>query len=165
MTEYKQDDGDGHSITYLDTDGYTTCTFGASIETSKRIREMANFKCRPDDVFICAPAKSGTHWTWEIISMMIAGKAETIKRSKIENMLEAFPWEVMENLPSPRVLNTHVHYSRLPKEAKELGCKLIYVLRNPKDVAVSLYNHNRGIPLYEYDGKWEYFLPLFLQGK
>jgi hypothetical protein len=45
----------------------------------------------------------GTHWTWEIISMMIAGKAETIKRSKIENMLEAFPWEVMENLPSPRV--------------------------------------------------------------
>jgi hypothetical protein len=59
MTEYKQDDGDGHSITYLDTDGYTTCTFGKPTEIAKRIREMTNFKCRPDDVFICAPVKSG----------------------------------------------------------------------------------------------------------
>jgi hypothetical protein len=59
MTEYKQEDGDGHSITYLNTDGYWTCTFNAPQETAKKIREMANFKCRADDVFICAPVKSG----------------------------------------------------------------------------------------------------------
>lgn len=165
MTEYKQEDGDGHSITYLNTDGYRTCTFNAPQETAKKIREMANFKCRADDVFICAPVKSGTHWTWEIISMMFEGKAETIKRSKIENMIEAFSWEALENLPSPRVLNTHVHYSRLPKEARVLRCKFVYVLRNPKDLAVSLYNHTKGITAFEYDGKWENFLPLFLQGK
>lgn len=53
----------------------------------------------------------------------------------------------------------------LPKEAKEMGCKILYVLRNPKDMAVSLYNHDVGIALYEYDGDWEHFLPLFLQGK
>ncbi|XP_060599448.1 sulfotransferase 1B1-like isoform X2 [Ruditapes philippinarum] len=165
MTEYKQDDGDGHSITYLDTDGYTTCTFGKPTEIAKRIREMTNFKCRPDDVFICAPVKSGTHWTWEIISMMFKGKAETIERSKIENMLEGSSWDLLESLPSPRVLNTHVYYSRLPEKAKELGCKMIYVLRNPKDLAVSLYNHTKGITLYNYDGKWDHFLPLFLQGR
>ena len=59
MAEIKQDDGDGHTITYLDTDGYRTCTFNAPEDTAKRIREMSNFKCRTDDIFICAPAKSG----------------------------------------------------------------------------------------------------------
>lgn len=64
-----------------------------------------------------------------------------------------------------QILNTHVNYKRLPDEAKELGCKTVFVLRNPKDLVVSLYNHVKGIPSYEYDGEWKHFLPLFLEGK
>ncbi|XP_045168865.2 sulfotransferase 1B1-like [Mercenaria mercenaria] len=53
----------------------------------------------------------------------------------------------------------------MPREVKELGCKIVHLLQNPKDLAVSLYNHTLGIHLFEYHGKWEHFLPLFLQGK
>ncbi|XP_053378528.1 sulfotransferase 1B1-like [Mercenaria mercenaria] len=97
--------------------------------------------------------------------MMYAEKTETIPISKIEHMIEAVPWETVESLPSPRILNTHLHYSRLPKQAKEKSCKMVYVIRNPKDVAVSLYHHTVGIDLFEYKGKWEHFLPLFTHGK
>ena len=59
MTQYRQEDGAGCGILYMNTDGYTTNSFGSPEETSRRLREMSSFKCRPDDIFICAPVKSG----------------------------------------------------------------------------------------------------------
>lgn len=97
--------------------------------------------------------------------MLYQGSAETIAKSKIVSMIEATSWDTLERQLSPRVLNTHVHYYMMPKDAVEMRCKIVYVVRNPKDVAVSLYNHVTGIDAYEYDGKWENFLPLFLKGK
>lgn len=59
MPAIKQGDGHGHSITLLDTDGYRTSVFGGADDAMARIRQMPSFKCRPDDVFVCAPVKSG----------------------------------------------------------------------------------------------------------
>ena len=97
--------------------------------------------------------------------MLFDGKAETIPKAKVQHMLEAINHEELDCLPSPRVLNTHLHFHLLPKEAIAKKCKIIYILRNPKDVAVSLYNHVKNLLCYHYDGKWENFLPLFLDGK
>jgi hypothetical protein len=43
--------------------------------------------------------------------------------------------------------------------------KTVLCLRNPKDTAVSYYNHMKGLNIYEYDGKWEDWLPVYMQGK
>ena len=40
--------------------------------------------------------------------------------------------------------------------------KFVFVYRNPKDVAVSFYHHTRGIAFYDYDGKFENFIKLFM---
>lgn len=40
--------------------------------------------------------------------------------------------------------------------------KIVYLLRNPKDVAVSLYNHVRDWTVLGYQGSWPDFLQLFL---
>ncbi|KAK3588698.1 hypothetical protein CHS0354_028908 [Potamilus streckersoni] len=80
-------------------------------------------------------------------------------------MLECMPSEIIDEIPSPRVLNSHLHLSRLPKEALEKKCKIVLILRNPRDLAVSYYHHCKGISCYEYDGMFENFLPLFLEGK
>ena len=37
--------------------------------------------------------------------------------------------------------------------------------RNPKDVCVSLYHHCKGFEVFEYDGPFEEFAELFLNGK
>jgi hypothetical protein len=46
-------------------------------------------------------------------------------------------------LPSPRVIPTHLPSRLYPKTVLERQCKRVYVVRNPKDVAVSFYHHRR----------------------
>ncbi|KAK3588699.1 hypothetical protein CHS0354_028910 [Potamilus streckersoni] len=165
MSVIKIADGGGHTITMTNIDGYHISSFKPSEILSEIFNNIPVLKCRYDDVFICAPVKSGTHWTWEIVSMLLNGKAETIPNSKGAQMLEATPTEIIDEIPSPRVLNSHLHLCRLPKEALEKKCKFVFILRDPRDLAVSYYHHCKGISLYEYDGMFENFLPLFLEGK
>lgn len=67
-----------------------------------------------------------------------------------------YEWDI----PSPRHLKTHFPYSLLPQDLTE-KCKSIYVARNPKDVAVSYYHHNRLLRCHDYKGDfqkyWKYF--------
>ena len=42
----------------------------------------------------------------------------------------------------------------------------IYFHRNPKDVAVSFFHHVRDlVKLFNYDGKWNDYWPLWMEGK
>ena len=43
--------------------------------------------------------------------------------------------------------------------------KFIYIARNPKDVAVSLYYHTRRVKITDFDGDWDCFFELFMEGK
>lgn len=92
-----------------------------------------------DDVMLISFPRSGTHWMWEVGSMLLAGKADYQHQTKGHLMLEATEIEKIEALPSPRLLNTHLPVSMLPNQVKEKGIKVIHVYRNVKDVFVSLY--------------------------
>lgn len=79
-------------------------------------------------------------------------------------MLANVPEEKLETFPSPRVLNTHFPFRMLPKQMKEKNTKIVLILRNPKDVAVSFYYHHLGMNIFEYEGKFADHLKLFMQG-
>ena len=53
----------------------------------------------------------------------------------------------------------------LPKDLKSKKIKTILIVRNPKDVLVSSYNHHTGFDLYKYNGRWEDWLPMYNAGK
>ncbi|XP_055996320.1 sulfotransferase 1E1-like [Ostrea edulis] len=111
-------------------------------DAKKRFQEMRNLECRKDDVILATYPKSGTHWVWEIVCMLLKNKAEYSKETKEFLFLEAVPdISIVDNVSSPRPLNTHAPYRWLPKQHIENGGKIIHVLRNPKDVVVSLYHH------------------------
>ncbi|XP_046581135.1 sulfotransferase 1B1-like [Haliotis rubra] len=55
--------------------------------------------------------------------------------------------------------------SDAPSELTEAKCKIVYNIRDPKDVAVSLYNAYLEGQHTCYTGSFEDFLPLFLEGK
>nr|KAG5703855.1 hypothetical protein BaRGS_031489 [Batillaria attramentaria] len=121
---------------------------------------------REDDVILCAYPKSGTHWLWEVCMMLLRGVSDTIPFKKSLQMLEFNSADKMAEYESPRVLNTHVLYDRLPSDAYKLKTKLVLVLRNPKDVAVSFYNHHMKLEkYYQYKGKFSDWLQLFLEGQ
>jgi hypothetical protein len=73
--------------------------------------------------------------------MLLKNKAEYTKEIKEFSFLEAIPdISTVDNISSPRALNTHAPYRWLPKQHIENGGKIVHVLRNPKDVIVSLYH-------------------------
>ena len=79
-----------------------------------------------------------------------------------------WPQPDLITLPSPRLMKTHLPYSVIPKGAnEETQCKYIYIVRNPKDVAVSFFHFQEKVKGlgYGYSGPWEFFLNLFLDGK
>jgi hypothetical protein len=96
--------------------------------------------------------------------MLLSQKAERVKSYKQSGMLDYISQSQFDELPSPRVLNTHSLFSQLPVDFVNRKCKIILIMRNPKDVAVSFFHHHTGIPKYEYEGNWEAYLPRFMQG-
>ncbi|GAB1610983.1 estrogen sulfotransferase-like [Argonauta hians] len=125
---------------------------------------IPTFQKRPDDTFICAYPYSGTHWLWEVASMVARKKAERITGVKEEMMLEVIPQSTLDNVESPRVLNTHILPSILPEDLLDNG-RIIFVMRNPKDVVVSAFRQTTGAIYSSYKGTFANFFEMFIQGK
>ncbi|VDI55332.1 Hypothetical predicted protein, partial [Mytilus galloprovincialis] len=123
------------------------------------IPNIIKMQIRPDDVFLVAYPKSGTHWTWEVTSMLMQDGTEQ-KLSKGVAMLPIKTPEKIDELPSPRLINSHCYFRHLPQEILEKKNKIIFVNRNPKDVAVSYYHHCQYS--VDYKGTFTQFLDFFM---
>ncbi|XP_064599159.1 sulfotransferase 1A2-like [Liolophura sinensis] len=128
------------------------------------LANLPDIPCRDDDVTIVTYPKAGTHWTWEIANMLLSNGTEVSKREKEESMIEVQPTEKINNLPSVRILNTHVTPDIFPKELVTKKAKIIYVTRNPKDIFVSYYYHVKKIKFYNYGGDWDSFFEHIMTG-
>lgn len=72
-------------------------------------------------------------------------------------------YEKANDMPSPRVLKSHFKLKFLPREIEEKRPKLIYIARNPKDVAVSFFNFTAMTSNCETSNDWSRFLNSFCQ--
>ncbi|XP_067649779.1 sulfotransferase 1C2-like isoform X1 [Haliotis asinina] len=159
MSFVKLPDAGGDKLRLLEVDGHLYPP--SSADVVKGIRDLP---IRPDDVFVCAYPKCGTHWVWEMARLLLSGDTEAVVE-KDELMLEFIGNDVIQKFPSPRILNTHCLVEQLPRGVFEHKNKIIYILRNPKDMAVSFYHHHKKLPFYEYNGKWENYFPALMDGK
>ncbi|WAR03217.1 ST1A4-like protein, partial [Mya arenaria] len=143
------------------------CTFGkATFEENKAIADnIPDVPVRDDDIFITSYPKTGTNWFWELLTMIISGTSEVSGNNKGPGMLEASSAAEVEKQASPRLLNSHLPTRYLPKGVLSRCRPVVMIARNPKDVAVSFYNHTRGIKLYDYQGKFENYLQMFMRGE
>nr|KAG5694304.1 hypothetical protein BaRGS_032022 [Batillaria attramentaria] len=115
--------------------------FGRVKSMAQQVQDLRHMDVRDDDVFLCAFPKAGTHWVWEVMSMLKAGKAEHETRNKLQLMMEWVDVDKLDEMPSPRIFNTHLPFSMLPVRAmKEKKAKIVHVYRNPKDSVVSFFH-------------------------
>ena len=108
----------------------------------------------------------GSHWTQEIISMLLSQKAEyNLKESIGQINMECWmDFDKVNKISEPRLFHTHLPFSYLPKKHVENGYKIIYVNRNPKDRAVSQYHFlsgKVGVPQWTWN---EFFENYVLKG-
>ncbi|KAF6022522.1 SULT6B1 [Bugula neritina] len=84
----------------------------------------------------------GTHWLWEIIQMLLNSQSQDVAAgvNKCQSFVETQTYSALDDLPSPRVLSTHLMPTGLPSSLFN-NSKVVVPIRNPKDTAVSLYYH------------------------
>jgi hypothetical protein len=114
----------------------------------------------PDDVFLVSYPRSGNTWTRFLLGNLLYPDAP-VTFSNIESRIPEIYFNrdrVLRALPRPRMLKSHEsfqpHYPHV-----------IYVVRDPRDVAISFYHHNvkaRNIP---DDYPMTSFVPRFVAGE
>ena len=114
----------------------------------------------PDDVFLVSYPRSGNTWSRFLIGNLVYPQ-ERLTFANVESRVPEiylFPDHVLRRLPRPRILKSHEYLDpRYPT--------VIYIIRDPRDVAVSVYHYTikrRGLP----DGyPMNEFIPRFLAGE
>jgi hypothetical protein len=127
-----------------------------------------DFAVEDGDIFVVTYPRSGTTWTEQMVHLLV-NKGEQGE----QRLTDAVPWletlphrpngmiEFLKTMPSPRRFTCHLPYALMPL-LRDKTAKIIYVARNPKDVAVSTYFHNQSKGGYE--GTWEEHFHEFLHG-
>lgn len=104
-----------------------------------------DFVFRDDDIVIATYAKAGTTWTQQIVGQLVFGGAEDVPVHDIS------PWLDLRVPPTPvkhamLAAQTHRRFikTHLPVDALVFSprAKYLYIGRDGRDVAVSLYNHH-----------------------
>ncbi|XP_052802926.1 sulfotransferase 1A1-like [Mya arenaria] len=168
MSRVQEKDDGGETLEFMDMGDIRTPAFGIKTddELKKIFDGIPEFKHRDDDVMLCTFAKTGTNWMYEVLMMLLRRKAERVDLNKSMTMLELQGVEDVDKVPSPRVINCHLPPRFLPKDLAQKKIKTVLCLRNPKDTAVSYFNHMRGIKMYNYgNGQWKNWMRPYVQGK
>jgi hypothetical protein len=125
-------------------------------------RQLAgrNLTVFPDDVFLVSYPRSGNTWTRFLIGNLIYDD-EPVTFANIESRLPEIyfnPDRFLRRLPRPRILKSHEcfqpHYRRI-----------IYIVRDPRDVAVSFYHHNIKVGNIAENYAIADFIPHFIAGE
>ena len=119
-----------------------------------------NLDVFPDDVFLVSYPKSGNTWTRFLIGNLISlhERADFSSINRIIPDPEALTKRSANALPRPRILKSHQYFDpRYPK--------VVYIVRDPRDVAVSQYHFQRKRRVIEDGSPIEDFVRGFITGQ
>nr|XP_012640945.1 sulfotransferase 6B1-like [Microcebus murinus] len=135
--------------------------FFSTMSSKELLNSLDSFDAREDDVFLVSYPKSGTHWVAEVIGNIPSAKINLTSPIEFGDISK---FEELKMYSKRRVIPTHLSYDMLPRNIKQKQCKIVYIVRNPKDVAVSLFHYYRDNPNLPCIETWPAFLELFLRG-
>lgn len=137
---------------------------GGATRVARFLRGLAEFKVRPDDLFISSYPRSGTTWMQHITHVLRSDGDVSF-----QHIGEVAPWferslalgrqraSDFESLSSPRIFKSHLPRGWLPR-----GARYIYVQRDGRDVALSYFHFYRSH--LGFTGDFAEFFERFLSG-
>jgi hypothetical protein len=124
-----------------------------------RTKVSRNLLVRDDDTFLVSYPRSGNNWT----RFLVANLLEPGDPISFANIRARVPLvynhtrRELERLPRPRFLATHEYFDPRYK-------RIVYIMRDPRDVVVSLYHLNLRQRLIEDGYPWDRYVRRFLAG-
>jgi len=114
----------------------------------------------PDDIFLVSYPKSGNTWTRFLVANLLYPEKHP-DFSNINELIpdpEALSQRHLLSMPRPRALKSHQYFD--PRYQK-----IVYVVRDPRDVALSQYHFHRKRRLVEDKYPVERFVTRFIAGE
>ncbi len=115
---------------------------------------------RPDDTFLVSYPRSGNTWTRFLIANLLHPEVE-VEFANIERLVPdtaALSSRTLKRAPRPRVLKSHQYFDhRYPK--------VLYIVRDPRDVALSYYQFHRKYRFINDEYPIERFVEDFVAGR
>ncbi|XP_074297224.1 cytosolic sulfotransferase 5-like [Silene latifolia] len=116
-----------------------------------------HFIARDTDLIISGLPKTGTTWLKSLLYTIVNRAIYPVNQNpllrnhpqelvyNLENDIygEAFAYprpQHLDELPSPRLLSTHLPYAPLPESIRTSNCRLLYICRNPLDKFTSNFH-------------------------
>ncbi|NP_001290636.1 sulfotransferase family 2, cytosolic sulfotransferase 2 [Esox lucius] len=141
------------------------------IYPQESLKFYEDFTFRQDDILIVTYPKSGTTWMQEIVPLVQSG-GDLSPVLTVPNW-DRVPWLEesrartlnLEQRESPRLFATHYQYDMMPASFFTVKPKVIYLMRNPKDVFISSYYYHGMASFLVNPGTQEEFLQKFINGE
>ncbi|KAK9884601.1 hypothetical protein WA026_007441 [Henosepilachna vigintioctopunctata] len=103
----------------------------------------------------------------EFCAELLKENEDSQENCRVIKMLSESICTIIDAMQDRRIIKTHLPLSLLPKNLLTAGCKVVYVARNPKDVAVSFYHFHRLNRLLDFRNDfptfWKYFTKNLVQ--
>lgn len=119
-----------------------------------------NFAVYADDTFLVSYPRSGNTWTRFLIANLVYPE-KTVSFTNIEKLIPDTSSQsnlVLKRTPRPRIIKTHQYFDhRYPKT--------IYIVRDPRDVALSYYDFQRKYRQIEDNYPLEHYVDDFVAGR
>lgn len=111
----------------------------------------------PDDLFIVSYPKSGNTWTRFLLGNLIYQDEPVTFRNVESRIPSIYIFSDRQLLQLPRIFKSHDCFD--PRYRK-----VIYIVRDPRDVTVSAYHYSIKVKLLPDTCRMEEFVPLFMSG-
>lgn len=119
-----------------------------------------NFAVYPDDTFVVSYPRSGNTWTRFLIANLV-NPDESVSFKNIERLIPDTSSQsnrALKRTPRPRIIKTHQYFDH------RYG-RIIYIVRDPRDVALSYYDFQRKYRQIADDYPLESYVNDFVDGK
>jgi hypothetical protein len=123
-------------------------------------RAERNFKIYPNDTFVVSYPRSGNTWTRFLIANLLHPDLN-VSFTNIERLIPDTSSQsnrALKATPRPRIIKTHQYFDHRYN-------KLIYIVRDPRDIALSYYDFQRKYMQIDDDYPLERYVDDFVTGK
>jgi sulfotransferase family protein len=123
-------------------------------------RAERNFAVYPDDTFVVSYPRSGNTWTRFLIANLVYPE-KNVGFTNIEKLIPDTSSQsnrALKATPRPRIIKSHEYFD--PRYGK-----VIYIVRDPRDVALSYYDFQRKYRQIEDRYPLEQYVEDFVQGR